>query len=484
MFPPQWDRPSSAVQPADKPRSASDDRSRQAGQTSAPTTAGIYAFDPVAVRLWDVKQAAEFLHVSVSWVRRHLSELPHSRHGRLIHFNPDDLKRTVTDRKSLEPTRRLMPNNRYQRGGVYLRGKKKMWYGTYRLDTPEGRRPIQIPLGTLRELPTKVSARDKLMQKIAETKTDAKLQTASSMKFSELVKKWEQSEGPGMGETSLEHYTNALRAYVLPRWKDHSIDNIQREDITKLLNSQAAKYSRSSLKSMRLVICLTLAWAERNSYIKRPTGWLDGIKLPRKTGGRKVVRTELEPSQTLAIIRHLKEPYSTLVLFLGLLGRRIEEARGMQPSDLDDNNILHIRRVIYNGRVEELEGEQQLPLDQPEHAELVRRLRSIGADHEWVFRSRKGTPIDPGNARRRYLKPAAQAVGIEIGGWHDFRHTLVRKMRRAGVHPVVVSAIVGHKSVELAPEVYDRANMDEKRQALGLVGKELLPDVLPSGSPD
>jgi hypothetical protein len=56
-------------------------------------------------------------------------------------------------------------------------------------------------------------------------------------------------------------------------------------------------------------------------------------------------------------------------------------------------------------------------------------------------------------------------------------------MRRAGVHPVVVSAIVGHKSVELAPEVYDRANMDEKRQALGLVGKQLLPNVLPSGSP-
>jgi integrase len=386
MLPPQWDRPSSALQPADKPRSESDERSRQAGQTSASTDAGMYASGAVAGRLWDVKQAAEFLHVSVSWVRRHLSELPHSRHGRLIHFNPDDLKRTVTDRKSLEPTRRLMPNNRYQRGGVYLRGKKKMWYGTYRLDTPEGRRPIHVPLGTLRELPTKVSARDKLRQKIAEmTKTDVMLQTASSLTFSELVERWE--------------------------------------------------------------------------------------------------RTELEPSQTLAIIERLKEPYSTLVLFLGLLGRRIEEARGMQPSDLDDNNILHVRRVIYNGRVEELEGEQLLPLDQPEHAELVRRLRSIGAGHEWLFHSRKGTPIDPGNARRRYLKPAAQAVGIEIGGWHDFRHTLVRKMRRAGVHPVVISAIVGHKSVELAPEVYDRANMDEKRQALGLVGKQLLPDVLPSGSP-
>ena len=127
----------------------------------------------VSPSLWDVKQAAEYLGVSESWVRRHIFEIPHRREGRLIRFDPETLKRKVEDRKSLEPTRRLMPNNRYQRGGVYLRGKKKMWYGTYRLDTPEGRCPINIPLGTLQELPTKVSARDKLREKIAEiTKPD------------------------------------------------------------------------------------------------------------------------------------------------------------------------------------------------------------------------------------------------------------------------------------------------------------------------
>ena len=169
--------------------------------------------------------------------------------------------------------------------------------------------------------------------------------------------------------------------------------------------------------------------------------------------------------------------WKQLVLFLGLCGRRIEEAIGIKPTDLDDTNVLHIRRVISNGRVEELaeEEHQVLPLDQPEHAELVRRLRALGKGHEWVFHSRKGTPINPGNARRRHLHPAAEAVGIKIGGWHDFRHAFIRNLRRGGVHPVVVSAVVGHKRVELAPEVYDRATNDEKRQALGVVGRQLLP---------
>src|ERR1035438_644115 len=104
--------------------------------------------------LWDVAQTADFLHVSVSWVRRHLLELPVVRVGRLIRIDTLNLQSTIDSRKSLKPREPIMVN-RFQRGGVYLRGKKRMWYGTYRLDTPEGRRPVNMPLGTLRELPTK-----------------------------------------------------------------------------------------------------------------------------------------------------------------------------------------------------------------------------------------------------------------------------------------------------------------------------------------
>jgi hypothetical protein len=212
---------------------------------------------------------------------------------------------------------------------------------TYRIDTPEWRRPLNLRLGTKRELVTKSAARQKLRDMITEmTNAEAVTLGSESMCYSDLVEKWKRIEGPAMSNNTLKHYSDALRAYVLPTRKDYAIDSIQREDITNLLNSQAAKYSRSSLKSMRLVLVMTLTWAERNGYITRPTGWLDGIRLPRKTGGRKVVRTELEPSQTLGIIQRLKEPYSTLVLFLGLCGRRIEEAIGIKPTDLENDNVL------------------------------------------------------------------------------------------------------------------------------------------------
>ncbi len=75
----------------------------------------------------------------------------------------------------------------------------------------------------------------------------------------------------------------------------------------------------------------------------------------------------------------------------------MEEAIGINPNELDDNNVLHIRRVIYKGRAEERDQKELLPLDQPEHAELVCRLRMLDAGQQWVFHCRKGTPLNPGN---------------------------------------------------------------------------------------
>jgi integrase len=375
---------------------------------------------------------------------------------------------TMENWKSLKPIGGSM--RRFQRGGVRLRGK--VWYGYYRIDLPDGgRKPVEVKIGTKFELPTETAARKKLAKLMDEpVKPPAKQQ----LTFAEVAKRWEQSEGPGLGETSRRHYVNALRAYVLPTFADLKLDDIQRQTVSDLLIAKAEKYSRSSLRSMRLVCQMVLRYAERNSLIVRPAGWLDGIRLPRKCGGRKIVRTQPEPATTLAIIGNLCEPYSTLALFVAMTGKRGEEAVGIQPADLDSNNILHIRRIVYEGRVEELEREELLPLDAPEHADLVRRMRALGEGHKWVFHNRyKDTPLNLGNARRRYLKPAAKKAGVQIGGWHDFRHALQNKMRRSGVDPVVRAGVMGHRKVELGPEVYDKASLDEKRAALTLVAKDL-----------
>jgi integrase len=90
------------------------------------------------------------------------------------------------------------------------------------------------------------------------------------------------------------------------------------------------------------------------------------------------------------------------------------------------------------------------------------------------------TPADHNNARGRLLKRAATAVGVEIGGWHDFRHTLSRTLRRAGVHPVVVRDTLSHSKVDLAMNRYDKASTEDIRAGLKVASKKLLgSDLLP-----
>ena len=97
------------------------------------------------------------------------------------------------------------------------------------------------------------------------------------------------------------------------------------------------------------------------------------------------------------------------------MGLRGEAAIGLQPGDLDAKNVLHVRRVIYKGRVIPLEKEECYPLDAVVHAELLKRLRTLGAGAKWILHGRTGQPMDLGNARKRKLHPTAAAIGIKVG---------------------------------------------------------------------
>jgi len=171
---------------------------------------------------------------------------------------------------------------------------------------------------------------------------------------------------------------------------------------------------------MSAVLGLTLGWANACGWI--PKNPCVKVKLPKNAGGRRVTRTVLQPEQITAIASRLEEPYATLVLFLATTGLRIGEAIAVKWTDIK-GNVLQVSRRICDGdidAVKSLKSVRKLPLD----ARLLESIRGMGEGHEWVFRSEVGTPVNPGNALKRYVRPAAEAVGVKIGGWHDFRHTL------------------------------------------------------------
>ena len=428
---------------------------------------------PQSIRLLGIPEVATRLGVSESWVRRHIAELPAARFGRLILVDSSLLSEYIHSRiqreNSLKPERAYMPS-RYQRGSVFRRGKDKVWYGKFREDvrTPAGieRRQRLLRLGSVAELPTKNAARDKLAEMMSRQEERP---LAMDITFGALTDRWQQAEGPTMKASTLNHYGNALRAYVLPAFGNRKIVEITREDIQRFLADNAKDYSTSTLRSTRVVLGLTLRWAVNCGWLEKNP--CERIKLPKVTGGRTVVRASLTAEQVNAIAAKLHEPYATLVLFLYASGLRVGEGIAVKLTDFE-GNVLTVSRRIYDGDVDivkSLKSQRKLQLA----PWLVERLRALGPG-EWVFRSKAGTPVNPGNALRRYVRPAATACRIKIGGWHDLRHSLTTKMRKSGVHPKVVSDILGHSRVNLAMDVYDRTDVQDLGQPLAAIANELV----------
>jgi integrase len=453
--------------------------------------------------LLTVQEAADLLKVSTSWIRRHLSELPVvPMPGQVVRIDKDRLQVSMESRKSLKPEEPTMVN-RFQRGSWKVRGKKKMVYGRFRLETLDANGEREFwhgPLGLRKEFATESAIQKKLDAVMDEMlKPGAVPPSAKTMTFFGLAEEWKLVKGPGIkakSSASYKHWCDALRSYIYDwhlkdegkAFKDRLIANIQQKDVVQLLNGQAAKYSRSSLRSMRGVLRKVLLYAQANGYIQRAPNWLDKMTLA-KAHGRKLVRAKLTPQQTLSFVNKLKEPYSTLVLLLAALGLRGEAAVGLQPTDLDAEDVLHVRRVIYNREVvplrnsEEVEIEECYPLsvDVPVHADLLQRLRSVGAGAKWIFHGRTGNPLDLGNARKRKLHKVESSVGVKVGGWHDFRHALVHSLYKSQeVRSKIISKLVGHSSEAFTAKVYDHAEQSEIREALAVVGRRLEPKMEPN----
>jgi integrase len=151
----------------------------------------------------------------------------------------------------------------------------------------------------------------------------------------------------------------------------------------------------------------------------------------------KIIRTVLRPEQVTALASKLKEPYSTLVLFLAVTGLRIGEAIAIKWSDFE-GDVLHVCRRIYEGEID--------------------------------------TPKTKGSERHLPI-PEALLARMQALGWHDLRHSLVTQLRKCGWAAKVVSEIVGHPTPHITEAIYDHADREDFRAALGEIAGQLLRDV-------
>jgi integrase len=174
----------------------------------------------------------------------------------------------------------------------------------------------------------------------------------------------------------------------------------------------------------------------------------------------------------------LKVRERTLVLLAASTGLRQSEMFGLKWGDIDfaQGSMFVIRSVVYGvvGPCKTESSQKPVPLH-PMLADALfewsKSSRYTKLD-DWVFASNRYRGRRPfwGQAMRKYIRPAAQKVGIQDRfGWHTFRHTYSSLLRSVGTEFKVMQELLRHSSLRSTLDVYTQAITPAKHAAQAAV---------------
>jgi integrase len=94
------------------------------------------------------------------------------------------------------------------------------------------------------------------------------------------------------------------------------------------------------------------------------------------------------------------------------------------------------------------------------------RLGPAWEDNGLVFANEVGRPIEAGNLLRRSFWPLLEKAELPRIRFHDLRHTAATLMLAKGVHPKIVSEMLGHAKIGITLDLYSHVTMTMQQAAV------------------
>ncbi|HEX5349236.1 MAG TPA: site-specific integrase [Pseudonocardiaceae bacterium] len=240
--------------------------------------------------------------------------------------------------------------------------------------------------------------------------------------------------------------------------------------------------SRRQIQYIHAVLRNALSNAEREELINRNAAKLVQIPTPRYKVGKGLPVSDVK---RLLLAAKGTRFYPVYVL-AATLGLRRGELLGLRWSDIDfTKNTLQIAQTVQrvSGRliIDETKTDASdavIPLPKItravllEHQELQITVREnageLWTDHDLVFSTSIGTPIEPRNLNTHWegIRARAGLPGVRL---HDLRHTVVSLLLELGTPPHVVQAIARHADLDVTMRIYAHTNLDTMREALNKI---------------
>jgi integrase len=355
---------------------------------------------------------------------------------------------------------------RFKTGSVVFDERRKTWNFLWWED---GRRRSAL-IGTLVEYPTKGAAWLAVpsLQAPKEKQKTNEVQTVKT-----LAARYEAERFPTRHDTA-RTYRSWLKNYVLPKWGDKLVSEIQPRPVELWLKSLAlSPKSRAHVRNMMYMLLDFAMWAGVIEVGRNP---MELVVVRGATKRQKKPRS-LTAEQFQKLYAELREPFQTIALMCVCFGLRISECLALRWSDLDWlKGELRIERSIVEQHLDDVktdDSRRSLTVA----SELIQRLHSwktmtsFGADSDWIFAS----PVKLGRQPYSYtgvwreLQRASEATGIGKMGTHSFRHTHRAWLDAVGTSVAVQQKMMRHSDIRTTMNIYGDVVTDEMELAHGKV---------------
>jgi len=298
--------------------------------------------------------------------------------------------------------------------------------------------------------------------------------------FESYALQWLKRKKIEVKQRTWEGYESRVRVHLLPAFAGRKIRSLKPDHLRDLYSDVMSRgISARTVRHIHTILQSILKTAEQDGLLPRNVALL--VKPPRVV--RREIKT-LTPDEARRLINgaigHADAALFVMALTTGL---RLGELLGLRWKDVDTGRstarILQSLSWIKGGwaldepktagsrrqiKLTEL-ATASLITHRSKQAETMLRSGPIWSDHDLVFASRIGTPRTLQSVTQRSFKPLLRRLGIPIVRFHDLRHTAATLLLGEGVHPKIVSEMLGHSSVQITLDTYSHVTPTMQQQA-------------------
>lgn len=373
-----------------------------------------------------------------------------------------------------------MARPRWQTGWLLKIGKRRpVWVGRFREDALANdgsrvRRQISVRLGLVSEIGKRQAERllSERLSAINQGRHKPELLTA----FEQFVaERWEPNIYPTLRFSTSRNYRCLVRRHLLPFFGDVRLTDIAPADVQKFIAEKAKRFAPKTVLSLRNLLSKILGTAQQWGYLQSNSA--KGTQVPALVMTRE--RLTLTPEQVRVLLSELSEPYRTMVLLAVLSGLRRGEILGLRWKCVDWlQGSIRVAETSYEGHSAPPKTRASLRMVFIDST-VLDALKQIKPENyqgdDFVFRSVRGTSLDPNHILKRVFHPACKRADVPHVGFHSFRYTYSTWANPTGESIKALQAQLGHTDSRLTLSVYTQPQPTAQRQLASKIARVLLP---------